>query len=156
MKSLEVLLLWRCLWCRFVCGPHSSSFYTALTLMIVYLFIYLEPASDAAPEHCECSSKSVRCFSLLKISIHHLVGFGDCTAKLGTDAQGEGSLHCRLGRCYSHIFKAMKPLLFFPQAHKATVATKRRATVDVCLSPLLIVVGFDRCPQKHCSICAPF
>lgn len=24
------------------------------------------------------------------------------------------------------------------------------------LSPLVIVVDFDRCPQKHCSICAPF
>lgn len=26
----------------------------------------------------------------------------------------------------------------------------------VCLSPSVIVVDFDRCPQKHCSICAPF
>lgn len=26
----------------------------------------------------------------------------------------------------------------------------------VCFSPSVIVVDFDRCPQKHCSICAPF
>lgn len=45
-----------------------------------------------------------------------------------------------------------------PSATQERKHAKQRQLLKlyVCLSPSVIVVDFDRCPQKHCSICAPF
>lgn len=87
----------------------------------------------------------------------------DCTENSGQTrgAQGEPPSTADSEDVTHTLWCLIKPLipsspfpLFF--YHSREKACKAKTAIMLCLSPLVIVVDFDRCPQKHCSICAPF
>lgn len=67
----------------------------------------------------------------------------------------EETVHCR--KCSSHHpTPPVPPPFSFLLHHLGTRACNADVVLCACLSPSVIVVDFARCPQKHCSICAPF